>query len=94
MAVPKRKTTPSKRDMRRANHDKVTPVQLADFESLTGAFLQELGYPLSSTPRHDLRSIRLRSTYLASFTARHWLKSRTPLGRFAKLERMELAKTR
>ena len=28
MAVPKRKTTPSKRDMRRANHDKVTPVQL------------------------------------------------------------------
>lgn len=29
MAVPKRKTTPSKRNMRRANHDKVTPVQLA-----------------------------------------------------------------
>lgn len=28
MAVPKRKTTPSKRDMRRANHDKVQPVQL------------------------------------------------------------------
>jgi large subunit ribosomal protein L32 len=28
VAVPKRKTTPSKRDMRRANHDKVTPVQL------------------------------------------------------------------
>lgn len=29
MAVPKRKTTPPKRDMRRANHDKVTPVQVA-----------------------------------------------------------------
>jgi len=28
VAVPKRKTTPSKRDMRRANHDKVTPVQV------------------------------------------------------------------
>ncbi len=28
MAVPKRKTTSSKRDMRRANHDKVTPVQV------------------------------------------------------------------
>ena len=26
MAVPKRKKTPPKRDMRRANHDKVTPV--------------------------------------------------------------------
>ena len=29
MAVPKRKTTPSKRNMRRANHDKVIPIQLA-----------------------------------------------------------------
>lgn len=29
MAVPKRKTTSSKSKMRRANHDKVTPVQLS-----------------------------------------------------------------
>ena len=28
MAVPKRKTTPPKRDMRRQQHDKVTPVQI------------------------------------------------------------------
>lgn len=28
MAVPKRKKSPPKRDMRRANHDKVTPVTL------------------------------------------------------------------
>lgn len=28
MAVPKRKKTPPKRDMRRANHDKVTPVEV------------------------------------------------------------------
>jgi large subunit ribosomal protein L32 len=28
VAVPKRKTTASKRDMRRAQHDKVTPVQV------------------------------------------------------------------
>jgi large subunit ribosomal protein L32 len=32
VAVPKRKTTPSKRDMRRAQHDKVTPVQLVACE--------------------------------------------------------------
>lgn len=32
MAVPKRKTTSSKRDMRRAQHDKVTPVQLVACE--------------------------------------------------------------
>jgi large subunit ribosomal protein L32 len=28
VAVPKRKKTASKRDMRRANHDRVTPIQL------------------------------------------------------------------
>jgi hypothetical protein len=71
----------------------MTPEQLADFESLTGDFLQELGYPLSSNPRRDFRSLRLRSTYLAGFSLRHWLKSRTPLGRFAKLERMEISET-
>jgi large subunit ribosomal protein L32 len=32
VAVPKRKTTASKRDMRRANHDKVIPVQLVKCE--------------------------------------------------------------
>ena len=32
MAVPKRKTTASKRDMRRAQHDKVTPVQVVSCE--------------------------------------------------------------
>ncbi len=71
---------------------KMTPEQLADFEALTGNFLQELGYPLSSSPRRsDPRSLRLRSAYLTWFAARHWLKSRTPLGRFAKLERMEIS---
>ena len=39
MAVPKRKTTASKRDMRRAQHDKVTPVQLAKCENCGEATL-------------------------------------------------------
>jgi large subunit ribosomal protein L32 len=39
VAVPKRKTTPSKRDMRRANHDKVIPVQLAACEKCGEATL-------------------------------------------------------
>jgi len=72
---------------------KMTPEQIADVESLTGSFLQDLGYSLASSPRYDFRSMRLRSTYLPWFAARHWLKSRTPLGRFAKLERMEIAET-
>jgi large subunit ribosomal protein L32 len=39
VAVPKRKTTASKRDMRRANHDKVTPVQLVKCENCGEAAL-------------------------------------------------------
>lgn len=39
MAVPKRKTSPSKRDMRRAQHDKVVPVQLASCENCGEATL-------------------------------------------------------
>ncbi len=39
MAVPKRKTTASKRDMRRAQHDKVTPVQLVKCEHCGEAVL-------------------------------------------------------
>jgi hypothetical protein len=72
---------------------KMTPEQVADFEALTGDFLRELGYPLSSATRHNLRTTRLRYTYLAGFTVRHWLKSKTPLGRFAKLERLEITDT-
>ncbi len=71
----------------------MTAEQLADFESLTGDFLREAGYPLSGTPRHDFRSMRLRSTYLNGFSFRHWLKSRTPLGRLSKLERMEISES-
>ena len=67
--------------------------QLADFESLTGDFLRELNYPLSGALRHDFRSMRLRATYLATFSVRHWLKSRTILGRLSKLERMEIAES-
>jgi large subunit ribosomal protein L32 len=39
VAVPKRKTTPSKRNMRRANHDKVTPVAVVQCENCREATL-------------------------------------------------------
>jgi large subunit ribosomal protein L32 len=39
VAVPKRKTSPSKRDMRRAQHDKVVPVQLSSCENCGEATL-------------------------------------------------------
>src|SRR5215472_16339611 len=68
--------------------EKMSSAQLANFESLTGTFLRELGYGLRTHPQPGFRSRRLRSTYFAWFAARHWLKNRTPLGRFAKIGRM------
>ncbi len=74
---------------------KMSSAQLASFEALTGNFLQELGYPLTSAPRKAAsHAARLRYTYRAWFGVRHWMKSRTPLGRFAKIGRMGIAEGR
>lgn len=65
--------------------------QISDFEALTGDFLRELGYPLAfGSSSNSLRALRLRSTYRMWFSARHWLKSATPLGRLTKIGRMGL----
>lgn len=45
MAVPKRKKTPPKRDMRRAQHDKVIPVQLVSCENCGEAKLPHRACP-------------------------------------------------
>jgi hypothetical protein len=71
---------------------KMTKQQIADFEILTGDFLDELGYSLASErKRSSLRLQRLRWTYPAWFTARQWLKNKTPLGRFTKMGRMGIS---
>lgn len=71
--------------------EKMSSTELENFESLTGAFLREVGYGLESAPKPGWRTKRLRATYFTWFAARHWLKSRTPLGRFAKIGRMGIA---
>lgn len=68
--------------------DEMSSAELENFESLTGTCLRELGYGLRSAPQPGFRTRRLRATYFSWFAARHWLKSRTPLGRFAKIGRM------
>lgn len=67
--------------------------QLTNFETLVGRCLQDLGYPLATSPRTGSRKVRFRATYLPWFTMRHWLKSHTPLGRFSSIERMEISET-
>lgn len=65
--------------------------QIADFESLTGDCLREVGYPLASqSSSSTLWALRLRATYRLWFSARHWLKSATPLGRLTRIGRMGL----
>ena len=71
--------------------DKMSSAELEEFESLTGKFLHELGYGLRSNPQPGFRTRRLRATYFPWFAVRHWLKSRTPLGRLAKIGRMGIA---
>ncbi len=65
---------------------KMSSNQIEDFEMLVGEFLQELGYPLASGKLGSLtsRATRLRTTYLAMFEAKQWMKTRTPLGRFVR----------
>jgi hypothetical protein len=71
---------------------KMTDEEIASFETLVGRTLAELGYQLSSTskPRHDLHAARMRANYLCLFAAKHWLKSKTPVGRLVRLERIEI----
>lgn len=63
--------------------DTLTPEQIKDFEGVMGPSLKELGYTLSTAapyPRHFQLSL-MRAFYQTNFTAKTWLKSKTPLGR-------------
>ena len=64
--------------------------QLADNRDVIGDFLGELGYPLVTKPKKDLRVARLRGEYLPFFSAKRWLKDCTPLGRYTSIRRMEI----
>jgi len=71
---------------------KMSQEQIDAFDELIGDFLRELGYTpgSESKSRTSLRVARLRATYLAMFEAKHWLRINTPLGRFVRLESLEI----
>jgi hypothetical protein len=71
---------------------KMTPEGIAAFEGLIGETLAELGYQLSSAakPNNDFHVARMRATYPFLFAAKHWLKTKTPLGRLTRLERIKI----
>ena len=67
--------------------------QVVRLEELVGDSLLELGYgPLSVTrPGKSLRVLRMRATYPLIFEVKHWMRVNTPLGRYVRLERIEIA---
>lgn len=68
--------------------------ELAAVEAMVGEYLEELGYPLSS-PRQlrkpGLREKFARAFYFKLLNTKLWLKTRTPAGRLANLEALELS---
>jgi hypothetical protein len=63
-------------------------------EATVGNFLEELGYALSSAGearKAGLRENSMRAFYSCLLNAKLWLKSRTPAGRLANLEALELS---
>jgi hypothetical protein len=64
--------------------DKFPPDQLAQFETLVGKFLQELGYPLSESASPNTQSFTagcMRLTYRVYYPLKQWAKVNTPLSR-------------
>jgi hypothetical protein len=67
--------------------------QVADFEALVGDCLAECRYPLVNTwrKRPTLGLEMMHVIYFSTFQGKHWLKNKTPLGRWADLSRIERA---
>jgi len=74
--------------------DRLCNHELAAVEAMVGEYLEELGYPLSSP--QQLRKPGLREKFAQAFyfnllNTKLWLKTRTPVGRLANLEALELS---
>lgn len=64
--------------------DRFPPDQLIEFERLVGAYLEELGYSLSTEAaklNHNLSTAGMRSIYAAYYECKQWAKMHTRLSR-------------
>jgi hypothetical protein len=74
--------------------ERLSREQVAALESLVGDCLQELGYTLTTPPEERVPGLRekwIRTFYPALLETKLWLKTRTPLGKFANLSVLELS---
>jgi LPS sulfotransferase NodH len=73
--------------------EKLSSQQVASIEALVGECLEELAYPLSSPVEARTEGLRercMRAFYFKLLDFKLWLKTRTPAGRLANLETLEL----
>lgn len=73
--------------------EKLSGGEVAQLETIIGPSLKEFGYSLTLTPEQrqvGLAPRLLGSLYPGILSAKHWLKSATPAGRFADLSVLEL----
>lgn len=72
--------------------EKLSSEQVATLEDIIGDTLSEFNYPLtkSGRRRNPVGAKAFRAAYLAYFNGKLWLKSKTPLGRFASIAPLEL----
>ena len=73
--------------------EKLSSHELASIEAMIGEYLDELGYPLNSQGDGRETGIRekcMRGFYFNLLDTKLWLKTRTPAGRLANLEALEL----
>jgi LPS sulfotransferase NodH len=74
--------------------ERLTPEQVASLEALVGDCLQDFGYALTTPPEKRVRGLRekwIRKFYPTLLETKLWIKTKTPLGRFANLSAMELS---
>ena len=73
--------------------ERLSAPEISGLQKLIGKCLEEFGYPLMKAKREaflDPRLSLMRLIYPQYFDAKLWLKSNTPLGRFASTHALEL----
>jgi Sulfotransferase family len=74
--------------------ERLSSEEISGLDMLIGDCLQEFGYPLSNPNDQshlDPRLSLMRILYPHYFVTKLWLKSNTPLGRFASIDALELS---
>lgn len=74
--------------------ERLTPEQVASLEALVGDCLEDFGYTLASPPEKRVRGLRekwIHKFYPLLLETKLWMKTQTPLGRFANLSVLELS---